>query len=104
MIANEHRVLIFRNYTVSLTTFKSIKYWGAILSTSSSFRSLNMAAHRIELHISDISNASGHFLLTLIIDILIYIKSIGHCLSPQTISLLYVGLYLQRFRTGNSPK
>ena len=35
-------------------------------------------------------------LLTLIIDILIYIKSIGHCLSPQKISLLYV-LYLQRY-------
>ena len=57
-----------------------------------------MAARRIKLHIWDISNASGQFLLTLIIDILIYMKSIGHCLSPQKISLLYVGLlYLQRY-------
>jgi hypothetical protein len=55
-----------------------------------------MAARRIKLHIWDISNASGQFLLTLIIDILIYIKSIGHCLSPQKISLLYV-LYLKRY-------
>ena len=55
-----------------------------------------MAAHRIKLHIWDISNASGQFLLTLIIDILIYTKSIGHCLSPQRISLLCV-LYLQRY-------
>ena len=65
-------------------------------STSSSFRSLNMAARRIKLHTRDISNASGQFLLTLTIDILIYVKSIGHCLSPQKISLLCV-LYLQRY-------
>ena len=44
---------------------------------------LNVGHLRIKLHISDISNASGQFLWTLIIDILIYIKSIGHCLSPQ---------------------
>ena len=55
MIANEHRVLILRNYTVSLTTCESRNNWGAILRTSSSFRSLNMAARRIKLHISDIS-------------------------------------------------
>ena len=96
LIANEHRVLICRNYTASQTSFKSKKNWGAILSTHISFRSLNMAAHRIKLHIWDISNASGQFLLTLIIDILIYTKSIGHCLSPQRISLLCV-LYLQRY-------
>ena len=52
-----------------------------------------MAVRRIKFHLRDISNASGHFLITLIIDMLIYIKSIGHCLSPQKISLLYV-LYL----------
>ena len=36
---------------------------------SISFRSLNMAARRIKLHIWGISYASGQFLLTLIIDI-----------------------------------
>ena len=62
MISNEHRVLICRNYTASQSS---------ILSTNISFRSLNLAARRIKLHIWDISNASGHFLLTLIIDSLI---------------------------------
>ena len=51
MIANEHRVLTCRNYTASQASFKSKTNWGAILSTSISFRSFNMAAHRIKLHI-----------------------------------------------------
>ena len=49
MIANEHRVLTCRNYTASQASFKSKTNWGAILSIS--FRSFNMAAHRIKLHI-----------------------------------------------------
>ena len=62
-----------------------------------------MAARRIKLHIWDISNASGQILLTLIIDILIYIKSsIGHCLSPQKIVLCTV--FAKIWGTGNSPK
>ena len=61
-----------------------------------------MAVRRIKLHISDISNASGQFLLTLIIDILIYIKSIDHCLSSHFIALCTV--FAKIWVTGYSPK
>ena len=64
-----------------------------------------MVARRIKLHIWDISNASGQFLLTLIIDIVIYIKSIGHCLSPQKIYLIALcTVFAKIWGTGNSPK